>query len=144
MSVNGYTIGQDVKLDMIIPNFGRVVLSELTSFNPTPTTTTKTVQPMSGNPKTLTFNEGWAGTIEGDRNDDSVDALWARLEAAYFAGEDILGGTITQTIKEKDGSLSRYLFEDVQFRLEDAGAYKGNDTVMWRMTFQAGRRLKVL
>lgn len=144
MSVSGYTIGQDVKLDFQIPNLGAVTINELVSFNPTPTTTTKTVQPMAGSPKTLTFNEGWAGTIEGERNDDTVDSLWATLEALYFAGEDIFGGTITQTIKEKDGTLSRYLFTDVQFRLEDAGSYKGNDTVMWRMSFQAGRRLKVL
>ena len=144
MSISGYTIGQDVKLTFIIPNFGEVELSELVSFNATPTNTTKTVQPMNGNPKHLVFQEGWSGTIEGERNNDSIDALWARLEAAYFAGEDILGGTISQTIIENDGKLSRYLYEDVQFRLEDAGTYRGNDTVMWRMSFEASRKLKVI
>lgn len=143
MSVSGYTIGQDVKLDFIIPNIGTVRINEIVSFNPTPTTTEKTIQPMNGSPKILVFNEGWNGTIEGERNDDSVDSLWARLEAAFFAGEDILGGTITQTIKEKDGSLTRYIFTDVQLKLEDAGTYKGNDSVMWRMTFKAGRRLRL-
>lgn len=144
MSVSGYTIGQDVRLDIIVPLVGTLTLSEIVSFGATPTNTTKTVQPISGRPKHLVFDEGWTGTIEGERNDDSVDAFWARQEAAFFAGEDILGGTITQTITEKDGSISRYMYEDVQFRLEDAGTYKGNDTVMWRMSFQASRKLKLL
>lgn len=143
MPVSGYTIGQDIKID-IVDASGLVTLSKIVSFNATPVVTDKTIQPMNGTPEHLTFIEGWSGTIEGERDDDSVDSFWARREAAYFSGEDILSATISQTIKETGGSLSRYLFTKVQFKLDDAGAYKGNDSVMWRMSFGAGRRLKVL
>jgi len=144
MSVSGFTVGQDLKLNIIIPNFGTVEINEKVSFDAKVTTTKKTIQPISlRNPISLVFHEGWTGTIEGERNDDTVDSLWARLETAFYSGENILGGTITQTIKEKDGSLSRYIFTDVQFALEDAGTYKGNDSVPWRFTFEAGRRLKL-
>ena len=144
MPVSGYTIGQDIKIEIVLPDEGILTLSKIISFNATPTMTNKTIQPMNGSPVILTFHEGWTGTLEGERDDDSVDSFWAQREAEYYAGQDILAGTITQTIKEKDGTLSRYLFTKVQFRLEDAGAYKGNDSVMWRMTFDAGRRQKVL
>ena len=144
MSVSGYTVGQDIRLDILVPNVGIVTLNEIVSFGATPTNTSKTVQPISGRPIHLVFDEGWTGRIEGERNDDTVDSFWARQEAAFFAGEDVRGGTITQTIKEKDGALSVYLYEDVQFKLEDAGTYKGNDTVMWVMAYEASRKLKVL
>jgi hypothetical protein len=144
MPVSGYTIGQDVKLTIIVPNFGPVVFSKIISFTSNPTTTEKTIQPMNDNPKILVFHEGWTGTIEGERNDDSVDSYWSRVETAYYAGEDVLGGTITQTIKEKDNTVSRYLYTAVQFRLEDAGMFKGNDSVPWRLSFTGSRRLKVL
>ena len=144
MSVSGFTVGQDVKMSIILPVQGIITFSKVTSLESAPVITEETIQPMNGAPITLTFFKGWTGTIEGDRDDDSVDSFWAAREAAYYKGQNLFGGTLSQTITEATGVISKYLYTDVQFKLAAAGSFKGDAPVMWSMGFTAGRKLKVL
>ncbi|MFD2271836.1 hypothetical protein ACFS07_13390 [Undibacterium arcticum] len=51
--------------------------------------------------------------------------------------------TITETIQEVSGSISQYRYLQVLLTLEDAGNYKGDDSVHQKMRFVAARRVKV-
>lgn len=144
MPQQGYNLGQDLQITLLLPS-GPLALStnDITSFNATPEITDKRIVPVSGNPHNLVFHEGWSITLEGDRNSAVLDDFWAAQEAAFYQGLDNIGATITQTIKENDGSISKFLYTEVLLKLDEPGTYKGNDCVSWRMTGRASRKLSI-
>lgn len=144
MPQQGYSLGQDLQITINFPD-GPLGLStnDITSFNATPDITDKRIIPVSGNPRNLRFHEGWSLTLEGERNSKELDDYWTRQEAGFYNGENELGAIITQTIKEKDGTISRYLYTDVILKFDEPGTFKGNDSVTWRMTGRASRKIKI-
>lgn len=144
MPQQGYSLGQDLQISINLPD-GPLSLStnDITSFNATPDMTDKKIIPVSGNPKHLKFHEGWSLTLEGERNSKLLDEFWARVEAGFYNGESDPGGIITQTLKEKDGTISRWQYLDVVFKFDEPGTFKGNDSVTWRMTGRASRKIQL-
>jgi hypothetical protein len=143
MSQGGLTVGNDLSVN-IITQFGLLKLKKGTIFNATPVVTTRNVLPIIDKlPIHLRFPQGWQGTITFARDGKEMDAYWARVEAAYFAGEVDIGSTIIQTIKEPDGSTSRWLYSKVFFSLEDPGEYRQDQEVTGRVMFYASTKEEV-
>lgn len=145
MPQSGFTIGQDFSMVVMFPfQTEPQTFPDGTLFEASTITSEVDVVRISGAVTPLVFQLGWKGTITQDRDGDNLDSLWARIESGYYSGEDIVGGTIQTSVKEPDGSVSKYLFTDVQFILQDSGAYKGNDVVAQTVTWRAGRREKIV
>ena len=142
MPVNGFTIGRDVSLVVNMPS-GIQRFSLITNFDSKPVTSDIKVKGLDGVTRHGLFHEGWTGSFDIERQDDGVDSFWAQLEDDYHAGLDLQASTISETISEADGSISSYRYDGVIFKLDDAGAKKGNDTVKQKLSFLASRRIKV-
>lgn len=145
MPQGGFTVGQDFSMVCTFPfQTEPETFKDGTMFESSPITSEVDVIRISGSITPLNFQLGWKGTITQDRDGSGLDDIWDRMEAGYYSGEDLTGSTIQITIKEPDGSVSKYLYTDVQYVLQDAGSYKGNDKVTQTLTWRAARRTKLV
>jgi hypothetical protein len=143
MPLNNFSIGKDTVLD-IVGAFGTVErFSLITNFDAKQGTQQVKVVGMDGVTRFLELPDGWSGTLDIERQDDTLDAYIAQFEEAYYNGQNIQAASITETVSEPDGSLSQYRYTGVMFKLDDAGPRAGNASVKQKLSFAASRRLKV-
>jgi len=141
MPINGYSVGKDVVLTLnMASGILRVIL---TNFDAKPVYTDLKAMPLNSPPEHMSIPTGWKGTAKCDRQNSTLDDYAAANEAAYWAGQNILTGTITETISEVDGSTSRYKFTNVNLKVTDPGAWAGEKLVDQTLKSEASRRLKL-
>lgn len=142
MPANGYTVGRDLSLDLIGPS-GPINFSQIVGFTSKPDITDKKIKGLDGITRHLRFPDGWSGSFEIERQDSTVDDYFSQIEANYYAGLNENAGTITETIQEVSGAITQYRYLQVLLTLEDAGNFKGDDSVHQKVRFVAARRVKV-
>ena len=141
MPANGYSIGKDAVFTVNTPTgLLRVVI---TSFDAKPVYTDLKSIPLNDAPVHMSVPSGWKGSFKLDRMDSSIDDYVATYEAAYWAGQNMLSGSITVTINEPDGSTSKYKFTKVNLKVTDTGSFSGEKLVDQTVEFEASKRLKV-
>lgn len=144
MPMNGQTVGRDVSLDFYTSKgILAIPAAAITQFDTQPQTTNTTSKGLDGVTRYGVFPDGWKGTLSIDRLSGTIDAYWAQIEADFYAGVNILPGTITETIGEPDGSVSVYRYLGVMFDFKDAGSKVANQLVKQKLDFMAARRVKV-
>ena len=87
--------------------------------------------------------KGWEGSFELDRGSSTVDDFIAAAEQQYFNGSSVAPGTMYQYVTETDGSTSTYQYDNVTFRLSNAGIWKGDSSVKQKLEFFAVRRRRI-
>lgn len=142
MPLNSYSVGRDLSLDITGPN-GPLAFSQIISFTSKPDITDKKIKGLDGITRHLRFPDGWSGSFEIERQTSAVDDYFSQLEANYYAGLNELPITITETIQEVSGAVSQYRYLQVLLTLEEAGNFKGDDSVHQKLRFVAARRVKV-
>lgn len=142
MPLNSYSVGRDVSLNIIGPS-GPLVFSQIVGFQSKPDTTDKKIKGLDGITRHLRFPDGWSGSFDIERQDNTMDDYWAQIEANYYAGVNERPISITQTIQEPSGAISQYRYLDVLLTPDDAGGWKGDDSVKQKLKFVAARRIKV-
>lgn len=142
MPLNGYTMGLDVSVDINVST-GPLRLPKVTKFTADPVIGNVTVTPLNGQKDDLEFPNGWKGIISIERTDSTADDYQAAWEADYFNGVARAAASITETIKESDGSSSTYRYTNVYLHLSKGGDKAGDKTVQQEFTWTARRRLKV-
>jgi hypothetical protein len=143
MPVNNFNVGRDVTLQIVgydgtIQNF-----SLITSFDGKQETHQIKIMGMDGTVRFLELPAGWTGSFAIDRQNRLLDQYFANLESGYYAGLNVQAATITETISEVDGSTSQWRYTGVVFKLDDAGAWKGDSQVNMKVSWSASRRLAV-
>jgi hypothetical protein len=142
MPLNGFSVGRDIATNIQTPT-GSLNLSLITKFSAKPETTDKKIKGIDGRTRHLIFPDGWTGSFEVERQDSTVDDFFAAQEASYFAGQNLLPSTITETITEVSGATTQYQFTGVILKLDDAGDWAGDDSVKQKITFMAETRIKL-
>lgn len=142
MSQNGYSIGRDTTVVIILPDGSTLNLGKVTKFNPKQDTTDQKIKGIDGIVDHLRFYEGWSGSFEAERRGPDVDAYFAKLEANYYAGVDEPPATVQETIVEPNGQVSQYRYERVLFKYDDAGDKAGDKSVHQKISFVASRRIQ--
>lgn len=137
----GYSIGRDVTIVITLADGTQLRPGKVTSFNWKPETTKSKIKALDGTIDTLRFWEGGSGTIKAERRNGDIDAYFASLEAAYYAGISEKPCTIQETIAEPDGSVSQYRFERVILDY-DPGTWESDKSVSNGIPFTYGRRVK--
>lgn len=142
MPVNGFTVGRDVSLDLITQS-GPLRFSLLTGFAARQETVDIKVKGLDGLIRNLMLPDGWQGTFDYERQNGQLEDYFCKQENDYFTGVDLQVATITETIKEPNGTISQYRYEGVVLKLDDSGDIKGDTTVKQRVSWMASRRKKV-
>lgn len=143
MPINGYTVGRDVVLRVVKSDGTVLAIPGLTNFRKNPDMSDQKVMKIDGNVDHLVFPGGWSGSFELDRTDATIDDFVVDFEAAYYAGQNILPGTISETITEANGSVSQYKYLRVMLKPTDMGNVSGDAPVRQSLAFMASRRVKV-
>ena len=145
MPINNLSIGHDVTVT-IFDNTSQSIVTfpARTGFSAEPITKTINSEPLNGPPLFAEAPNGWKGTLDFDRTDPTIDIYFANYEATYYAGANPISGTITQTIQEKNGTITQFSFTGVAMKLAQAGQWKAAEKVPMRIDWMAGTRTQVL
>lgn len=143
MPTDQFNIGKDVSLDIIDPNQGPLRFSIRTGFDHTPLFDEVSSKGLDGFPRNESVPNGHRLTFNVDRADRALDDYFASREANYFNGGVNPKVSITETIREVDGSVSIYRFTGVSLSLQNGGTWRGNSPVTQAVQAMASRRIKV-
>ena len=142
MSLTMFSVGRDTQLVVIGPT-GRVDLTHVTAFDSRQITQSVRVDRLDGTHMGTELPKGWEGSFEIERGNSTVDDFIAAAEQQYFNGSSVALGTMYQYVTETDGSTSTYQYDNVAFRLSNAGVWKGDSSVRQKLEFFAARRRRV-
>lgn len=142
MPVNSFSVGRDLTFTLVGP-YGVVTLNGVTDYAAKPLFNDLKHKGIDGVVRHGQVPDGWELSLKLDRQDPTLDRLFARLEADYYAGVNVRGGTVVETIREADGGVSQYRYEGVVLKLDGAGDYKGDSFVALGLTGSASRRIQV-
>lgn len=96
---------------------------------------------MSGFCFEIPFLKGWQGSISIQRTNANLDKFWANVENNYRAGLGYPSVNLIQTIRETDGSTTRFTFQGCMFYYEEAGNFRNEELVTQTLSFSAPVRL---
>ena len=139
MPVNSFSVGKDLTFTVVGPN-GNITLNGVTDYTIKPMFKKLDHKGIDGTPQYAAIPDGWEISIKLDRQDNTLDVLFAALETSYFAGTNISNGTISENIQEVSGSVSKFQYTGVSLTYEDAGQYRGDSFVPLTLVGRASRR----
>jgi hypothetical protein len=142
MSLTMFSVGRDTQL-VVIGSTGRVDLTHVTSFESRQITQSVRVDRLDGTRMGTELPKGWEGSFDIERGSSTVDDFIAAAEQQYFNGSTVSPGTMYQYVTETDGSTSTYQYDNVAFRLVNAGTWKGDSSVKQKLEFFAVRRRRI-
>jgi hypothetical protein len=142
MSLTMFSVGRDTQLVVIGPA-GRVDLTHVTSFESRQLTQSVRVDRLDGTHMGIELPKGWEGSFELDRGNSTMADFITAAEQQYFNGNNIAASTMYQYVTETDGSTSTYQYDNVTFRLSNAGIWKGDSSVKQKLEFFAVRRRRI-
>lgn len=144
MPVNGQSIGKDVTLTISVAGLPfKVEPSAVVSFDPSPDTGKETRKGLDGKVRHIVVPDGGKGSIEIDRLSSVVEDFWYALEQAYYSGQNVPSGQIIETIRNPDGSVSQWRYEDCVFDLTNYGSRMADQIIKQRLDFMFSRRIKI-
>lgn len=138
-----FSTGNDIRLVLIFPVFGRVELKHITGFHARQVVKKLRVNRLNNTPLGADIPGGWEGSFELDRGDSTADDFAATLEGMYWANQRLPRGQIYQYISEPTGAQSTWLYKDATLNLTDAGNWQQEATVRQSLDFFAGRRQRI-
>ena len=142
MPLNNFNVGRDVTLDIVGPS-GPQRFNLITGFQSKQESTETRIKGLDGITRTVRFFDGWSGSFTIERQDSTLDDLFAQLEQNYYSGFNEQPMTITQTIQEVSGATTQYRYLNVVLKLDDAGNWQGDQTVKQTLSFMSSQRVKI-
>jgi hypothetical protein len=143
MAMNNFNTGRDLTLNIVGYQGTIVSFPLLTGFDAKQSTNNIKIKGMDGVVRFLDIPDGWSGTLSFERQDATWDTYFSSLESDYYSGVNIQAASITETMQNPDGSTSQYRFTGVMFKYDDAGSWMGDKNVPIKLSWSAGRRIKV-
>jgi hypothetical protein len=143
MPANNFTIGKDISLTIVTTSGILALPITTTSFDAKPQYNKVRGVCLDGVNRGFNAPTGWDLTFGLDRSSSVVDDFFAQQEAGYYAGQNTLTGSISETIQEANGSVSQYRYTGVILALDDAGKFTGDAKVSQTISAFASQKLKV-
>lgn len=142
MPINSYSIGKDITYSVVTPS-GVLSLNGKTDYSIKPMFTDIKHKGLDGITSHGVIPDGWQIDMKFDRTDPNVDIYFAQREADYFSGVNQQGGTIFESIIEKDGSITSFRYTNVILKYDSAGDWKGDSLIPISVSAMASRRYQV-
>ena len=141
MSQNGYSLGRDVTLAVILSDGSSLALGKVTKWSAQQDSSQQMIKGIDGVNDHLRFYEGWSGSFEIERRSPDLDNYFAKLEANYAVGLYEPSATLQQTVTEPSGKVSQFRFEGVLLSYDNAGEWSADNSVHQTLSFIATRRV---
>ena len=145
MPNNTLSLGHDVTIDIFdIASGKHIIFPNGTGFHAQPKYKTVTSTPLNGDPLQADNPDGWHGSLEFDRVDNSIDVWFADREARYWRNQSLFNVSFIQTIQEADGSVSQMRFPNASMKLSDPGSWKSSEKVTIKVDWEASTRERIV
>lgn len=143
MALDGLSAGQDCKLTFTDAN-GNIQVSKIQNFRWKYDTNIPKKILMSGATLHPKFWQGCSGSFSVFRSGADLEIYFSEGEQSYLLGGDQIPVTITETIRNIDGTYNQWQFINGVLDLSDGGDFNGNDVVEQTVTFYASQRLRTI
>jgi hypothetical protein len=87
------------------------------------------------------LHQGWHGSFVYQRGSPVLDQYFAKQERVYYQGGDQINITITETIRELNGTITQWQYTNCVLSLTDGGQYSGTTIVKQSVAFKARRKI---
>lgn len=142
---NSFNIGRDgAQITIFDSTAGQVTFNGAISFDSKARTKELESETINGTTIFRNVPNGHEGSFEFDRQDSSVEAYFAMLEANFYAGMPTPTAVITQTINELDGTVTQFQYTGCVLKLNDAGSWKGLDKVQPKVGWRASKKIPLV
>jgi hypothetical protein len=142
MPINNFSIGKDVSLVITTPR-GPLTLSGITDFSAKPIVSTLKSKDLSGITRHGYIPDGWELSFKLDRLDTTADDYWAQFEADYFAGLNQASGTVFESIREANLSVSQWQYLQFVLKLDSHGDYSADKKVEQSISGMATQKVRL-
>lgn len=139
--MSDFNVGSDTRLNLLASGL-IVKFAKLTGFSSKQMTNGLESEGIDGVTAFRDLEKGWEGDFDYDRASSVIDDFFAAKEAARYAGQQPPVIQISQTIRELNGTKTKYRFEGVTLKYDSAGKWEGNKKVEQKISFKASRRYK--
>lgn len=143
MPFGNFSIGKDVVIDILTPSGVLQLPATVTSFSAKAVYKRLQSAPLNGINLEVDIPAGWELEIGLDRQNSAIDDFFAQQELAYYAGQNVLMGSCTETISESSGAISQFRYTNLSLRFEDAGKKTGDAKIEQKISGFASQRIKV-
>jgi hypothetical protein len=112
MPINNMSVGRDLSFSISAPatttggTASTLTINGVTDYEIKPMFTDLKHKDLDGSVLHAAIPDGWQISIRLDREDSTLDDFFAALEVSYFAGSNIQGATIVETIQEATAPLT--------------------------------------
>ncbi len=143
MSATGvFTVGRDGNLVLSVSGYGNITPPLGTMFKSAPVYKKVRSEPLNSPPIEAELPDGWNWDMEADRSNRAVDDLVSAAEAGFWNGGTLPTCSVTQYVKENDGSISTYAFASGSLKI-DTGSFDGDKVVKQKISGFSPTRRKV-
>jgi hypothetical protein len=134
MANDNFTVGRDCQAVLIAPNGTRFDLSKVTDFSHTAEHKTATSSPLNSPKQERFLPDGHRLKFSLDRRDGTNEAIFAAIEAGWWAFGSIDPGTSSNGaayiyINEADGSQTTHQFRGLTIKSNGLGDFRGDQPV---------------
>ncbi len=136
-------LGHDVTCDITLRDGRALSLGITTDFDAKPKVHEVDSKGLDGINRYAAIPQGWNLSFSVDRANRDVDDWWAAYEASYYSGDVIQNVTVTQRIRETDGTISIWRYTGVSLHYDDAGRWKSSEYVKQTLKGSASRKIRV-
>ncbi|MBX9934549.1 MAG: hypothetical protein K2Y56_24040 [Methylobacterium sp.] len=143
-SFGTFNTGHDVAIEIVDPATGVPLLIPIkTGWEKKQRTEQVKSKPLNAPPIFEEDPDGWEGSFDIDRSNSVVDDFFAAREEQFYGGQTIRQATILETMQEVGGGFTQWRYTGVALKLDDAGKAERGKTIVLKIAFAAGRRIKV-
>jgi len=145
LPIQNFSLGHDVTVTIYDNNTNSLVsFPAQTGWQANPIYKNLKSSPLNSFPIYAEVPDGWRGSFDFDRTNNTIDVYFANFEAAYWAGGNPLDGSITETIQEDDGTVTQFVYVGVSMRLANSGQWRSGEKVSQRIDWSCSTRQRIL
>lgn len=138
-----FSTGRDLTLVIVSGSGLTVDLTNITQWDARQKATDAQVKRLDGLRLHGMLPDGWEGSFTVERFNSALDDLFAAQEVLWLNVGIIQNATMFQYVLEADRSESRYQFENVAMKLDNAGDFTADKSVAQKVSWAATRRRRV-
>ncbi len=142
MPLNNLSVGSDISF-VVVTSAGTLTIDGKTSYKPKHLSSDLEHHGLYETTYGKVY-KGWQVGVMFDRSSPAVENYFIQDEANYYAGVNQIGGTIYETVTEKDGTTSQYRYTNVILKYDEAGDWKKDGYVGLSVTAMASRKIRIV
>lgn len=144
MPVNGMNVGKDYSFGLYDANTGEVIdFGDIQNVKITAIYHDIKSAPYNDVPKYGHIPDGYKGSMTITRTRAALEELQLKLNEKFNNGEVMKPGYLNETVVNTDGSVSRFQYTGVDFKIEEIADVSREKIVPQTMTFMASNKVQI-